>query len=138
MKQLNARRRLVVRQVLVQLERHVAVRDVDGVVRADHIENGACATAGAESVRSAVERGRETTVHAPYIEDMGAPSAMCEHTSRMVPGTQGTCVRSATPASPRDTSSYVTCEYDHMCQRLVQNANAVAATLRSDSVENFE
>jgi len=39
--QLHARGGLVVRQVLVQVEGDVAVGDVDGVVGADHVENGA-------------------------------------------------------------------------------------------------
>jgi hypothetical protein len=33
----------------------------------------------------------------PYMEDIGAPRAMRAQTSRMVPGTQGTPVSSATP-----------------------------------------
>ncbi len=39
--QLHARGGLVVREVLVQVQSDVAVRDIDGVVRADHVENGA-------------------------------------------------------------------------------------------------
>ena len=42
--ELHAGRRLVVRQVLMQIQGDVAVRDVDGIVRANHVENCACDT----------------------------------------------------------------------------------------------
>ena len=42
--ELQAGRRLIVRQVLVQVKGDVAVRDVDGIIRADDVENCACNT----------------------------------------------------------------------------------------------